>query len=260
MSLATLPKNILKQVWSYDERRDIAVPGNKEKALEFCIEHFLAVANLAVEQRGKFTVALSGGSTPKALFQALASEAYRGRLDWSKVWLFWSDERAVPHDHPDSNYRMAMENGMGSLGIPKEQIFPMPTEKDLILGAKEYEKTLSKNVLNSKFDLVMLGMGDDGHTASLFPHTHGLNSVKRNVIANYLSDKGVWRMTLTYDCINKAHHIVVYVFGSGKADMIAKVLAGPFHPIEFPSQAVGVNDSKALWIADKDAASQILCV
>lgn len=161
--------NLKNLIQSYDERRDVIIPGDEKATLQFCIEHFIESANLAIDQQGYFAVALSGGSTPKNIFKGLVSEQYRNKIDWTKVLIFWSDERSVPPDDPESNYHMAMEAGFKKLPIKPDQIFRMKAEGDIEEEAKEYERLIQEKIPSKRFDLVMLGMGEDGHTASLFP-------------------------------------------------------------------------------------------
>lgn len=246
-------KNLIKSV---DVQRDIIIPGDQPAALKFCVEHFISIAHDSITDHGYFAVALSGGSTPKAIFQLLAQAPYRNQVDWQKVRLFWSDERCVPLDHPDSNYHMAMQSGFATLPIPKEHIFPMITEGDLEQNAVAYEKLVQKYA-NGIFDLVMLGMGEDGHTASLFPKTHGLHPTHRLVIANFIPEKDVWRMSLTYECINAARNIAIYLLGKSKAKMVKQVLTGKYEPDILPVQAIGTPTHKALWVLDKDAAAEL---
>jgi 6-phosphogluconolactonase len=242
----------------YDDRRDIVVPGDKEQTLKFCAEQFTAIAIKSIGSHGRFNVALSGGGTPKAIFQLVTSPPYSTKIEWSKVFLFWSDERAVPADHPDSNYRMAMEAGFASVPIPKNQIFRMPADaEDIEEAAKVYEKILSEHLPHGTFDLTMLGMGEDGHTASLFPKTHGLHPIPRQVIANYVPTMDCWRMTLTFECINASSHIAIYVIGKSKGAMLKRALAGPYTPDEIPIQRVGTRSRQALWIADSAAAAEL---
>src|SRR5690242_14384328 len=172
----------------WDDRRDLVIPGDAETTLEFCAEHWLETGNQAIADHGAFYVALSGGSTPKAIFQMLTSPTHAHRIDWSKVHLFWSDERAVPPDHPDSNYHMALSAGLDKMPIPKNHIHRMQAEKDIEAHALAYEAL----VKDRPFDLVMLGMGDDGHTASLFPYTKALAETQRLVVANYIDAKKTW--------------------------------------------------------------------
>lgn len=246
-----------KQIITFDERRDIVIPGDYEAALTFSVEHFIEAANKCIQDHGYFAVALSGGSSPKAIFQRLAQSEYNKRIDWKKVLLFWSDERSVASDHPDSNYHMAMEAGFKNLPIPKDQIFRMQAEDNIEEHALEYERLILTKIPSKKLDFVMLGMGEDGHTASLFPKTHGLHTTQRVVIANFVPQMNTWRMSLTFECINQAAYIVLYVFGKSKAKILKKVLTSPYDPDNLPVQRVGTPAHKALWIVDCDAASEL---
>ncbi len=244
-------------IHTFDERRDIALPGDRDATLQFCVEHFTHRATDAIRKRGAFYAALSGGSTPKALFELLQKEEYSSLVDWEKVFLFWSDERSVSPDDPDSNYHMAMSSGFSTIPIPHENIFRMHAETDIEANAEAYAKLIQKTVPNSHFDLIMLGMGDDGHTASLFPHTDALTISDTLVAANYVTQKDTWRMTFTYPCINNAKHIAVYVLGESKKDILHTVLNGEFKPVDYPSQKLGTALSPALWIVDKAAAKKL---
>lgn len=239
----------------FDDRRNILIPGNHEETIQKSVELFLSIAKQSIQQHGLFSVALSGGSTPKEIYQRLAAAENRQKVDWGKVLLFWSDERNVPSDHPDSNYRMAMEAGFATLPIPHAHIFRMEGEGNIQAHATAYEALIQKHVPNQTFDLVMLGMGEDGHTASLFPETEGLHVTHRLVTANFLPQKNIWRLSLTYDCINAAHHIQIYVLGKNKAPMVKQVLSGPYEPDKLPIQKIGTPLHPALWIMDQDAAS-----
>lgn len=244
----------LDTVESVDNRRSLAVPGSAEETLKFCVDHFFHNANEAINDHGYFAVALSGGSTPKAIFQMLAKPENRLRADWNKFLLFWSDERSVPPTSTESNYHMAMEAGWKELPVPKECIFRMVAESDLEKNAGAYEELIQTKIPQQRFDLVMLGMGDDGHTASLFPYTHALHVDNKLVTANYVPEKQTWRMTLTFPCINDAQHTVVYVMGGGKEQVLKEVLKGEYRPDQFPSQRVGSPAHRALWIVDDKAA------
>lgn len=239
---------------SIDERREIAILDTQEKAVQFAAEHFIQTAKISINERGSFTVALSGGSTPKAVFENLVRH-YGNQLDWSKVKLFWGDERAVPPDHPQSNYKMAMEAAFAKLPIKKENIFRMKGEGNIEDNALDYERLLLDNAPNGVIDLMILGMGEDGHTASLFPLTHGLHSGSRYAIANYIPEKNEWRMTLTFLCINQSRYLVAYILGKNKAEMLKKVLQEPYQPDILPIQRVGTPDSKLLIITDQETAS-----
>lgn len=237
----------------FDKRRQIAVPGSKDETLDFCVQHWVACAQDAIEQRGKFFVALSGGSTPKAIFERLPQQ----KLDWSKVWVFWSDERSVPPEDPDSNYRMAMDAGLAKLPIPPKQIFRMEAEEDTESHAEAYAHILREKLPDGRFDLIMLGMGDDGHTASLFPQTGGLQRADSPVIANWVTQKDTWRMTFTFGLIDQARCTAIYVLGAGKADMLHQVLEGEYNMDLLPSQRLGTEETPALWIVDQDAAAKL---
>lgn len=241
-------------IHAFDDRRNIVVPGNKEQTLEYCIHHFIESANNAIKRHGFFTVALSGGSTPQAIFQGLTNEKNRHAIDWSLVKLFWSDERCVQPDDPQSNYGTAMAAGLATLPLLPENIHRMRGEENPEEAAKQYEEEIYKTLGEAPFDLVMLGMGDDGHTASLFPKTHGLHAAHRRVIANFVPQKNVWRITFTYSCINHAHAIAIYVMGKNKAETVKRVLSPPYEPDIFPIQNVGTPANKATWILDKEAA------
>jgi 6-phosphogluconolactonase len=238
---------------SIDERRDLICPGDRSATLQFCIQHFLTIGQEAIALRGAFHVALSGGSTPKAIYAGLTEPRYRKQLTWEKVHLYWSDERSVPPYHPDSNYHMAMEAGFNQLHLPPENIHRMQAEGDVEVGAWAYEKLIQTHIPGACFDLLTLGLGEDGHTASLFPHTHGLHAENRLVIGNYVPAKDTWRMSLTFDCINRAAHSVVYVLGKEKAAILSKVLSPPFTPDDLPAQRLGSATHKALFIADQES-------
>ncbi len=239
---------------NFDERRDLIVPGDYTQTLAFCVEHFLSTAKDAIRKHGSFFVALSGGSTPKAIYERLVTSPHAQEIAWSKVFLFWSDERTVPPDNPESNYKMAMDSGFSKLPIPGSQIFRMHAESEIEKNALEYERCIQKTLKNRPFDLMMLGMGEDGHTASLFPHTRGLKEEKRLAIANEIPQKNCWRMTLTFPCINHSENIALYVLGAPKKQMVEKVLHSPNQFEELPVQKVGTKEHKALWILDEAAA------
>ncbi len=241
--------------FSWDERRDIAHPGDAQATLNFATEHFINCAKEAIKTHGFFAVALSGGSTPKKIFEALAKEPYASDIDWTKVMLFWSDERSVPPTDQASNFRMAMEAGFKTLPIQHDNIFRMEAEEDIEVHAAKYEARIKEVLGNRPFDLVMLGMGEDGHTASLFPNTKALQETTKWVVANQLPD--TWRMSMTYPCINRARNIVLYVLGESKADMVGKIFLEKHEP-PFPVSLIGTESNKALWVLDTAAGKKIL--
>ncbi len=243
---------------SIDARRSLVIPGDAAQTISYAAAHWKDVCLESVRSHGAFYVALSGGSTPKAIFEILTKPPLQSEIPWEKVHLFWSDERCVAPDHPDSNYQMAMEAGFKQVPIPASQIHRMPADADNIIeSAKKYEAEIQSSLGERPFDLIMLGMGDDGHTASLFPQTTALKEDKHLVAANHIPQKETWRMTMTYPCINSARHIAVYVIGASKSAMVANILRGPYEPLEWPSQKIGAPRNRAFWIADTSAASKI---
>lgn len=238
----------------FDEKRDIIVADMKETALEISANHWLDCAANAIRERGAFYVALSGGTTPNVIFGLLTKINSR-RVDWKKVHVFWSDERSVPKDHSESNYNMAMSSGFCMLPIPSNNVYRMEAETGEG-SAERYEKLISEIVPDGIFDLIMLGMGEDGHTASLFPRSEALKETERLVVRNFVPSKGTWRMTFTYPLINKARSIVVYVIGKDKAEMVNKVL-NETDQEKYPIQKIGTETNRVLWILDKQAASKL---
>ncbi|PIS02948.1 MAG: 6-phosphogluconolactonase [Chlamydiae bacterium CG10_big_fil_rev_8_21_14_0_10_42_34] len=238
------------KIESWDDRRDYIIPGDAKQTIDFAAEHWIHSYERSVQQRGRFAVALSGGSTPKAIYEILGKE----KLDGSKIWLFWSDERAVPPSHPDSNYKMAMESGLANLNIPPSQIFRMVAEKDIEKNALDYEEKIRHYLGKTLFDLVMLGVGEDGHTASLFPESAALQEETRLVMPNYISEKKCWRMTLTYPCINQSFHTVIYAIGKSKHLIIPQILNAAIVS-KYPASSIGNSINKCLYILDNSASS-----
>lgn len=235
--------------FSRDNRRDIAHPGDREATLTFCAEHFVNCAKEAVKKHHFFSVALSGGSTPKTLYQKITHPPYSSEIDWEKCFLFWSDERCVPPTDPKSNFWMAMEAGFHSVSIPKQQIFRMKGEGTPLENARSYEQTIHAVLKERPFDLVMLGVGKDGHTASLFPHSDALREEKKWVVATKAPTSPKNRITLTFPCMNRAVNTVVYALGEEKAPIVKKVLSSLPDP-SLPASFVGKKENKALWILD----------
>ena len=233
---------------------ELIVPGSHAATLRYAAEHFVSTCQTAIQNHGCFTVALSGGSTPKAIYELLCTPPFLEEIEWDKIYLFWSDERSVPPTDPESNFGMAMKAGFEKMLIPPRHIHRMIAEDQIEHHAKAYEQQLRFVLKGRTLDLVMLGMGDDGHTASLFPETEGLNIKGCYATPNYIPQKKTWRMTLTFEAINDAVNTVFYVMGPSKADMLAHVFSTPPH---LPCQLVGLEDHPALWIVD-DAAAQKL--
>lgn len=211
---------------------------------------FISACHHAIAKQGKFAVALSGGNTPKRLFELLASPEFNKNVPWKKVFLFWSDERFVVPTSPESNYNMAKKSLLDKIDIPPKNIFPVPVTGDPEQCARQYEATIKKffNNKQAAFDWVMLGTGTDGHTASLFPNTPVLIENRRLVKQVWLNDQQSWRITFTYPLINKAKQIILLVAGKEKKHIVNAVFSKPVKRI-YPVQYI--NPEKSLWIIDK---------
>ncbi len=221
---------------------------------------FVALANQAIAARGKFSVALSGGSTPKAMFALLASGSIPN-IPWDKIFFFWSDERHVPPDDPESNFRMANEAMLSRVPVPPANIFRVHAEeKDADAAAREYEQTIRKFFALRpgefpRFDLTLLGLGPDGHTASLFPGSTGLKEQSRLVIANWVEKFKTDRITFTYPVLNHSACVMFLVSGVDKAPILHEVLENPASGL--PAQQVCNTDGRLIWLLDKAAASDL---
>jgi len=215
------------------------------------------VANTAISQTRQFSIALSGGSTPKTLFDLLAAE-YKQKIDWANSHIFWSDERCVPPDDADSNYKVARETLLDHVPLPASNVYRIKGELDPAEGAGQYEETLRTYFHDQlpRFDIILLGMGDDGHTASLFPGTEALTEMERWVVPNHVATaKQTWRITFTVPVINNAANVMVLVAGSDKATRLKQVIQGAYMPNELPSQLIKPTDGILIWAVDHAAAS-----
>jgi 6-phosphogluconolactonase len=226
--------------------------------------HLVELAEEAVAARGRVRIAVSGGSTPKATFALLADPAhpFLNRMPWSALELFFVDERTVPPDHPESNYRMTREALLDKVGMRPEQIHRMQGELEPEIAAAQYEYDLRRSFRLEgaeapRFDIVTLGMGDDGHTASLFPHTEAINEIGRLVVANQVPQKDTWRITLTWPVINHAREVFFLIGGADKAARLKEVFLGPKDVERLPSQLIWPASGILTLILDKAAAAQL---
>jgi 6-phosphogluconolactonase len=218
----------------------------------------------AVATRGIARIAISGGSTPQATFKLLAdpSQPFLTTIPWDKLQLFWVDERCVAPDHPESNYGVCRDLLLSKVPIPEANVFRMEGELDPEQAASRYESLL-RNTMKLEgaespvFDLVALGMGPDGHTASLFPNTAGLDELNRLVIANHVPQKDTWRISLTWPVINQATEVAFEIEGPSKTDILAEVLTGPRDPERLPSQLIRPSNGKLLFLLDEAAAAKL---
>jgi 6-phosphogluconolactonase len=225
-------------------------------------EEVIRSATDAVAQRGRFTIALSGGSTPRNLYTLIAANA-SATLPWSQMFFFWGDERHVAPDNPDSNYRMAKEALLSKVPVPPANIFPVPAENpDAAQAAEIYEQTLRRFFAVApgefpRFDLILLGMGPDGHTASLFPETPALQEKSRLVVANWVEKLGSSRITFTLPLLNAARRVAFLVSGTDKAAALHEVLEGSAPAEKYPSRLVQPSEGKVIWFVDRAAASEL---
>jgi 6-phosphogluconolactonase len=235
---------------------EIKVLANPTGVAHDAAERLLELSETAIELNGRFSMALSGGSTPKGLYQLLASPDFAPHVDWPSVDIFFADERCVPPDQLDSNYRMARETLLSKVPIPGDNVYRMHGEaSDPNEAAKEYGLILKEKFGESgAIDLALLGMGPDGHTASLFPGTAALNETKHRCVANLVPQLNAWRLTLTAPFINRASNVIVLVTGAEKAQRVAEVLEGEPDPQRLPIQLIHPDSGRMTWLLDAAAA------
>jgi 6-phosphogluconolactonase len=214
------------------------------------------LADAAIRARGQFTLGLAGGSTPRPVYAQLAREA---SLDWAKIHIFWGDERCVPPDHAASNYRMARAALLDHVPLPEANIHRIPGERQPEEAALAYERELRAFFVGDwpRCDLLLLGMGDDGHTASLFPGTAALTVQNRWVVENYVEKLDAWRITLTVPAINAAANVIFLVTGADKAEALHAVREGSPLPEQYPSQLVQPGQGSVVWLVDEAAAARL---
>ncbi len=247
------------------EKQTVSIRKDADELAAQAAERIIQAAEKAIRERGRFTIALAGGSTPEKTYTLLAQPPYSCRIDWSRSFLFFGDERFVLPEDPHSNYGMAKRTLLGSVPVPAEQVFPVPTDRATAEeAAAAYEGTLAAafgapDRKQPRFDLILLGLGDDGHTASLFPHAPSLTVNDRWVVA---SPPGtlpppVDRITLTYAVLNAARQVLFLVSGKKKAPVLQEVLEG--HPSleERPAAGVHPSDGTVEWLVDEAAAQRL---
>ena len=219
------------------------------------------IANQSIVTHGRFTIALSGGSTPKKLYALLASEPYRSQVDWALVEVFWGDERCVPPDDADSNFRMAQEELLSKVPIAASQIHRMPADQpDHEAASLAYTVEIRHTFGTDgtpNFDLIQLGMGPEGHTASLFPHQASLHEQQRLVIPVTTPKPPPQRLTFTPPLLNAAHNVLFMVTGAEKADVVHTILEGDYQPDEYPAQIVRPTNGEVTWMLDTAAAGKL---
>lgn len=243
---------------------DVQIFPDTDALARAAAERVAQAARDAVEARNVFRLVLAGGSTPQALYALLASDEYRDAIAWEKVHIFFGDERCVPPDHPDSNYRKAHTAFISQVPLLPENIHRIPCELEPERAAERYEETLlvyfssqldPEGCQSASFDLVLLGMGDDGHTASLFPGLPAVHETARWVRAQYVDKLAAWRVTLTPAILNRAQQILFLVSGNAKSDTLQRVIYGAHQPDRYPAQIIQPVDGRLTWMVDEAAAA-----
>jgi 6-phosphogluconolactonase len=226
-------------------------------------ERIAAVAREAIAERGLFSIVLSGGETPRGLYALLATPEWRDRLPWAQTLVFWGDERPVGPDDPQSNYRLAATTLLDHVPVPAAQVHRIRGELPPEEAAEAYSQVLARVCTlgpgeRPRFDLVLLGLGADGHTASLFPDSPALEALaERLVAANPVPSLGATRITLTAPTINNARQVIFLVTGAAKAEAVAAVIEGPPRPTQLPAQLIAPRSGGLVWLLDEPAAARL---
>ncbi len=239
-------------------RGELHVYRDSQAVARAVAELFIATGRMAAAERGAFRVALSGGNTPRAAYELLGQEPLRDELSWSDVFIYFGDERCVPPNDEQSNYRMAQETFLDAVGIPHANVHRIRGEADPGQAANEYASILRADLGDApRLDLMMLGLGLDGHTASLFPGTPPDTDDDSLVRAVYAQSQMMWRVTMTPKVINLARTVVFAVEGAAKAQILAAVYQGPIDPVKYPAQIVQPVSKRLLWFVDELAAGML---
>ena len=222
-------------------------------------EFIISAAEKSVANKGKFSLSLSGGKTPESLYKLLAEPAYIKRMPWKNTFVFWGDERCVPLTDERNNAYHAKILLLDKTDIPSENIFIIPVNLPPADAALKYEKELKEFFKNGQmqFDLILLGLGENGHTASLFPHTDILNEESVGVRDVYVAEDKVFRVSMTAPFINNAHQILFLVTGRKKSSVLKTVLTGEYQPKTYPAQLINPEKGELYWFTDREAASQL---
>jgi 6-phosphogluconolactonase len=235
----------------------INVFNNEDEVLNGLANYFVKTAASSIANHGQFSVALSGGNSPKKLYELLASPSFKDKVEWNKVHFFFGDERYVPHTDPQSNYLMAKKALLEPLDLSYKQIFPIDTSLSPEEAAKKYTTDINYYFAGTevRFDLILLGLGDNSHTASLFPHTPVLHDQTVSAKEVFLEDQQVFRITMTAPLINQAHHIAFLVYGASKAIAVHHVIEDKRDIENYPAQLIKPQDGDLQWFLDNEAAS-----
>jgi 6-phosphogluconolactonase len=237
----------------------IRVFNDYEALSQAAAEMFVELADQAINSNGRFSIALSGGNTPRRLYETLTADPFREKVHWEAVHVFWGDERCVPLNDPRSNFLMARRALLDHVPVLADHIHPILGDLPAALAATHYETEL-RDFFGKQppaFDLILLGLGENAHTASLFPHTLVLNEKERWVDKVYVAEQSMYRVTLTAPFINQAKAVIFLVSGAGKAFALQNVLEGNYHPHELPAQLIQPNSTHPIWLVDKAAAHKL---
>lgn len=240
------------------------VEANNEAMSLTAADWIASCVESAVRGHGVARIAISGGGAPKRMFELLADSAYpfRARIDWKRLLIFFVDERCVPPDSPDSNYRLAKETFLSKVPLPEENVIRIEGELEPEEAAARYESAIRnrfrlEGAQLPRFDLIVLGMGTNGHTASLFPESEALHEMMRLAVANHVADKNPWRVTLTWPVINRADKIFFLIQDGSKAEVLKEVLLGPYQPETLPSQLIRPESGELSLLLDRAAAAKL---
>ncbi len=245
---------------SFTDKKNVNVFPSYDALVDGMVELFIKLADESIKARGRFVISLSGGNTPKGFYAKLAEKEVSAKIDWSKVVVFFGDERTVPYTSPDSNQRMITEALLSKVSLSRENVFALSDpDMDPKATAIDYERAMHEFFRLSdqfpQFDFMLLGLGEDGHTASLFPGSPGLGERQRWFIENKVEKLNTTRLTTTYPVINNSRHIVFMAGGKAKAAILKDVLTGPAG--KYPSQNVNAENGTLYWYIDKDIASEL---
>ncbi len=240
-----------------NQKNNIRVFKSATELAKATADLMLMISKKAIESQGKFSVSLSGGTTPENLFSLLALPPYRDEIEWNKSFVFWGDERVVPSDNKLNNARMAKTLLLDKIKIPSQNIFPIPVDLEPEKAALEYAVTI-KDFFGKEpphFDLILLGLGENGHTASLFPHTAVVFENTQLVKSVYVAEQNMFRITMTPVLINNARNIIFMVTGENKASVLNTIINGPQQPENFPAQVIHPEAGNLYWFVDEQAAT-----
>lgn len=231
-----------------------------EEMAEASAEFIIKTAKNAIETSGRFVISLSGGHTPEQLYKRLSKPPFSDQMPWNKTFVFWGDERFVPSTGEQNNGHMAKALLLDRVDIPLANVYPVPVELSPAESAKKYELTIINFFGDDRprFDLILLGLGENGHTASLFPGSDSLTEKTHLVREVFVAEQKMFRVTMTADLINQARNIIFLVEGKGKAEILNSVLTAPYQPDRYPAQLIKPAYGKLYWFVDSKAASLLI--